>query len=93
MHCYLHPAIYNIYDWTFTFGSTNLAKRPHHIEATALDANLSSETASADFTVRNPGPGVSTENNPWCLPAAVIAVVTGVAALILSRKSRPKGAG
>jgi hypothetical protein len=72
--------------WTFSLNAANLAKGSHRIEAKAFAANLLSETASVDFTVNNPETGVSSGGNPWCLPAVVIAVVVGVATLILLRK-------
>jgi hypothetical protein len=74
--------------WTFSLNAANLAKGSHRIEAKAFAANLSSETASADFTVRKPEPAVSSGGNPWCLPAVMVAVVAGMAGLILLRKKK-----
>jgi N-acetylneuraminic acid mutarotase len=78
--------------WTFNIDTAKLAKGHHRIEARAFAANLSSDTASADFTVSNPAPGISVGNNPWCLPILVILVATGIASLVLFRKRiRPQG--
>jgi len=58
------------------------------MDARAFDANLSSETASADFTVSNPEPGTSIGNSQWCLPTAVIAMIAGISAIILLSKKK-----
>jgi hypothetical protein len=72
--------------WTYTLNTARLAKGNHRIEAKAFDANLSSDTASVDFTVSNPEPGVSSGGNTWCLPAAAIAIIAGIAVLTLSKR-------
>jgi hypothetical protein len=66
-------------NWTITIETLELIKGHHRIEAKAFAANLSSETASVDFTVNNPEPAVSSGGNPWCLPAIMIAVIAAVA--------------
>jgi hypothetical protein len=73
-------------NWSFTLNTSKLAKGPHHIEAKAFAAELSSETASVGFVVGNPEPTVTAGGNPWCLPAVLTAVVAGVAVLILLKK-------
>jgi hypothetical protein len=73
-------------DWTFALDTAKLTKGGHRIEAKAFAANLSSETASVNFTVDNPSTSVSTGGNPWCLPAALIIIVTGIAFLVLFKR-------
>jgi hypothetical protein len=75
-------------NWNFTLNTAKLAKGPHRIEAKAFAANLSSETASVDFTVSNPAPGTSVGDNQWCLPAVLVAIVVGICTLILVRKRK-----
>jgi hypothetical protein len=75
-------------NWNFTLNTGKLAKGPHQIQAKAFAANLSSETASVDFSVKNSEPGISSSSNPWCLPATAIAIVAGIAVLILIRKKK-----
>jgi hypothetical protein len=75
-------------NWVFTVDTVKLVNGHHRIEAKAFAANISSETASVNFTVQNPGPEVSLDNDPWCLPAIVIAAIAAVAFLILLRKKR-----
>jgi hypothetical protein len=72
--------------WTYRLDTSKLAKGSHLVEAKAFAANLSSETASVNFMVDNPPPGVSTGGNPWCLPAVLIIIVTGIALLIFIKK-------
>ena len=74
--------------WSYTLDTTKLAKGKHRIEAMAFDANLSSETASANFTVSNPGPAVWLGGNTWCVPAVVIAIITSITVIILLRKKK-----
>jgi hypothetical protein len=73
-------------NWTYRLDTSKLAKGSHFIEAKAFAANLSSETASVNFTVDNPSTSVSTGGNQWCLPAIIIIIVTGVALLLVLRK-------
>jgi N-acetylneuraminic acid mutarotase len=79
-------AVVGLENWTFTINTAKLARGNHRIEAKAFAANLSSETASIDLTVSNPEPSVSTGGNQWCLPAGIVAVMAGIAVLILLRK-------
>jgi hypothetical protein len=72
--------------WTFTLNTAKLSKGPHQIEAKAFAANLSSEPASVDFTVNNPAPGTSIGGNQWCLPAVIITIMAGIAAMVLVKK-------
>jgi hypothetical protein len=76
-------------NWTYSIDTRKLSNGIHRLDARALDANLSSETASVNFTVRNPAPGTSTGGNPWCLPAICVAVVVGISVAILLRKKTP----
>jgi hypothetical protein len=75
--------VVGVENWTFGLDTTKLAKGHHHIEAKAFAANLSSETASVNFTVNNPEPRVSSGGNQWCLPAIIIVVASACAAVIL----------
>jgi hypothetical protein len=75
-------------NWVFTIDTVNLVNGHHRIEAKAFAANLSSETASVNFTVSNPGPGVFLDNNSWCLPGIVITAIAGLAFMILLGKKR-----
>jgi hypothetical protein len=74
--------------WTFSLNTLKLAKGQHHIEASAFDANLSSETASVNFTVNNPSPGVSLGGDTWCLPAIILVAMAGIGSLVYIWKKR-----
>jgi hypothetical protein len=73
--------------WSFTIDTVKLANGDHRIEAKSFDANLSSETATVDFTVSNSEPGVSLGSSPW-LPVVIIAVAAGLGAFIFLRKRK-----
>jgi hypothetical protein len=75
-------------NWNFTLNTAKLSKGHHRIEAKAFAVNLSSDTAIVDFTVDNPAPAISYGGNPWCLPAVMVAVLAGIAVLILLRKRK-----
>jgi N-acetylneuraminic acid mutarotase len=79
-------AAFGLENWTFNLNTEKLAKGNHRIEAQALAANLSSDTASVDFVVHNPEPGVSSRGNPWCLSSAIAIIMAGIAILILFKK-------
>ena len=72
--------------WSHALDTSNLAKGAHIIEARAFDAGLSSDTASVNFTVVRPAPGVSSGSNSWCVPAAVIAAIACAVALMPMKK-------
>jgi hypothetical protein len=74
--------------WTFALNSVKLTNGKHHVEAKAFDANLSSETASAGFTVNNPAQSTSTGGNPWCLPAIIVALAAGTGAILFVKRKR-----
>jgi hypothetical protein len=73
-------------NWTYVLNTKNLVRGPHRIEAKAFAANLSSETASADFIVRNFEPSISIGNNQWCLTAAIITIIVGINVIVMLRK-------
>jgi len=83
------PAI-GLENWSFSLNAAKLSNGPHHVEAISFSVNLSSDPASVDFTVSNPGPATSTGGNPWCLPAIGVAVVAGLAILILIKKRKDR---
>jgi hypothetical protein len=72
--------------WSFTINTAKLAKGNHRIEAKAIAANLSSETASVALIVNNPSPGTSIGGNQWCLPSIVIVLIAGIAVVVLLKK-------
>ena len=79
-------------NWILTINLGKLKNGGHTIEARAFDGSLYSETASVQFSVANPEPSVSSGGNPFCLPAVIIAVVAGLAILlVLRRKKRGPG--
>jgi hypothetical protein len=75
-------------NWILAIDITGLSAGKHRAEARAFDGSLYSETASVDFMVIKPEPGVSLGSNPWCLPAAVIAIMAGLTILLLLRKKK-----
>ena len=80
-------------NWNFTLDTAKLAKGNHRIEAKSIAANLSSETASVDFTVSNPEPGASIGGNERCLAIIGAGLVAGIAVLIIIRKRVNRWAG
>jgi hypothetical protein len=80
---------FGLENWTFSLDTLIMTRGKHHVEAKAFAANLSSETATVDFTVSNPAPNTSTGGNPWCLQVICVAFVVGIAVAFLLRKKMP----
>ena len=72
--------------WSFCLDSAELGNGKHIVEAQAFDANLSSATAAARFTVFNPGPMPSAEGVPWCLAALILPPIVVAAGLMAGKR-------
>jgi len=75
-------------NWILAVDIARLPAGRHRAEARAFDGSLYSGTASVDFAVFKPEPGVTTGGNPWCLPAIMVAAVAGVSVVILLKKKK-----
>jgi hypothetical protein len=58
------------------------------VQTRFLFSDISYQSASVNFTINNPQPGVSSRGNQWCLPAAMLAVVAGLSVMLLLRKKK-----
>jgi hypothetical protein len=75
-------------NWTLTVNFGQAKNGRHIVEARAFDGSRYSDTASVSFSVINPEPSVSSGGTPWCLPAAIIAIVAGLGVLLILRRKK-----
>jgi hypothetical protein len=75
--------------WNGTFDSRSLTNGKHRVEAQAYDGTFGSDIVSVDFTVSNPEPAVSMENNQFSLILVLICLVFGSAIFLWYRKRYP----
>lgn len=75
-------------NWVLAVDISKLPSGKHRAEARAFDGSLYSDTASVDFTVLKPEPGVTLGGDPLCIPAAIVAVTAAVSILLLLKKKK-----